>query len=265
MLSACAGEGTVSEPAPSRKENGTLALVNIMIIYDNYPYDDRLKTAWGFSCLVELPQKTILFDTGGDGSTLLYNMKHLQIDPKKVDIIVLSHGHGDHVGGLSGFLEENSDVTVYLPSSFPPSFIDGVESFGAKVEEVDEARQLFPGVYTTGELDGGIKEQSLIITTDKGLVIVTGCSHPGIVNIVQKAKEVVPDSKIYLVMGGWHLGWASSAEIESIIGSFRQMGVEKAAPCHCSGDTTRQLFKEHYGEDYIESGVGKRIPIPYDE
>lgn len=234
----------------------------LVIIYDNNPFDSRLKTAWGFSCLVRLPQRTILFDTGGDSSTLLYNLNQLNIDPKQVDTVVLSHIHGDHTGGLGGFLEQNSKVTVYLPKSFPQNFKQDVSSFGAEVEEISEAREIFPGVYTTGELNGGIREQSLIITTDSGLVIITGCSHPGIVNIIRKAKGVVPDSEVYLVVGGWHLGGASATQLEAIIASFRQLGVTKVAPCHCSGDNTRQLFKERYAEDYIESGVGKRIPLP---
>jgi 7,8-dihydropterin-6-yl-methyl-4-(beta-D-ribofuranosyl)aminobenzene 5'-phosphate synthase len=212
---------------------------------------------------VRLPQRTVLFDTGGDSSTLLGNMLKLQIDPEEVEAVVLSHIHGDHVGGLAGFLEQNSDVTVYLPRSFPQGFKDDVAYLGAKVEEIYEAQELMPGVYSTGELGGWIEEQSLIITTGQGLAIITGCAHPGVVNIIQRAKEVVPDSNVYLVMGGFHLGGASSTELESIIESFRQLGVENVAPCHCSGDQTRQLFKERYGKNYIESGAGKIIPLPF--
>jgi len=212
---------------------------------------------------VRLPERSILFDTGGDSHTLLDNMLKLQIDPQEVEAVVLSHAHGDHTGGLGGFLEQNSNVTVYLPGSFPQGFKDDVAYLGAKVEEIYEARELMPGVYSTGELGAGIEEQSLIITTSQGLVIITGCAHPGVVNIIQRAKEVVPDSNVYLVLGGFHLIGASSAELESIIDSFRQLGVESVAPCHCSGDQTRQLFKERYGKNYIESGVGKIIPLPF--
>jgi len=82
------------------------------------------------------------------------------------------------------------------------------------------------------------------------------------VNIIRRAKEIAPDDSVYLVVGGWHLSGASSAQIYSIVGNFDQLGVEKVAPCHCSGDETRRLFKEHYGEAYIESGVGRRILLP---
>jgi len=252
LTAGCAQPKTVPETSPSE----------LVIIYDNNPFDSRLKTAWGFSCLVKLPQATILFDTGGDSSTLLYNMRQLQIDPKEVEAVVLSHIHGDHVGGLGGFLRQNSNVTVYLPSSFSSSFKDDVKALKAKVEEIHEARELLPGVYTTGELDGGIKEQSMIVTTDQGLAIVTGCSHPGIQNIIRKAKEIIPDTEIYLVVGGWHLGGASSTQLKSINDVFHQLGVRKVAPCHCSGDETRRQFKQYYGDDYIESGVGRRILLP---
>jgi 7,8-dihydropterin-6-yl-methyl-4-(beta-D-ribofuranosyl)aminobenzene 5'-phosphate synthase len=253
----CAQPEPLNQPSPGQSST------EITIVYDNNPFDSRLKTAWGFSCLVRLPEKTILFDTGGNSAILLDNMLKLQIDPQEVEMVVLSHIHNDHVGGLGGFLEQNNDVTVYLPRSFPQEFKDDVTYHGAKVEEIHEARELLPGVYSTGELGGVVKEQSLIITTSQGLVIITGCAHPGVVNIVKKAKEIVPDSPVYLVLGGFHLSEASPRELESIIDSFRQLGVENVAPCHCSGDQTRQLFKERYGTNYIESGVGKIISLPF--
>ena len=248
---------------PSPKPTAeTEAKLRLTIVYDNNEYDSRLETKWGFSCLVEGLQKTILFDTGGDSATLLNNMKMLKIDPAEVDAVVLSHIHGDHVGGLSGFLEENSDVIVYLLQSFPENFKDMVRLFGAQVEEVSEAKELFLGVYTTGELGNGIKEQSLIVTSSQGLVVITGCAHPGVVNIVGKAKDILAEKPVYLVIGGFHLSGAANPEIESVIEGFRQLGVRKVAPCHCSGDETRRLFREEYGEDYIDSGAGRIITLP---
>ena len=250
-----------TEQASPEQTTALPAPITIAVTYDNNPYDDRLRTAWGFSCLLRLPEKTILFDTGGDSSILLDNMDQLQIDPKEIDIVVLSHIHGDHVGGLGGILNQNSDVTVYLPASFPQSLKEDVKLYGAEVKEIHEPRELFDGVYTTGELNGGIKEQSLIVKTDEGLVIITGCAHPGVVNVVQKAREIAGD-KVYLLLGGFHLGGTSASKIESIIDSFEQLGVERVAPCHCSGDSARRLLREHYGEGYIECGVGRRVTLP---
>jgi 7,8-dihydropterin-6-yl-methyl-4-(beta-D-ribofuranosyl)aminobenzene 5'-phosphate synthase len=236
--------------------------LTISIIYDNKVYDQRLEAKWGFSCLIEGLEKTILFDTGGDSATLLHNMKELKIDSQEIDVVVLSHIHSDHVGGLDGFLKENGNVMVYLPRSFQESLKDIVRSSGAEVNDISEAKKLMTGVYTTGELGDIIREQSLVITTSKGLVIITGCAHPGVVNIIRKAKDIVPENRVYLVMGGFHLAGESASTIESIIEQFRQLSVEKVASCHCSGDETRRRFRQAYGEGYIESGVGKIITIP---
>ena len=232
----------------------------ITIVYDNNEYDSRLVPAWGFSCVVKLPEKTILFDTGGDGRILLDNMKKLGVSPSEIDAIVLSHIHGDHTGGLTGFLKQNSQVTVYLPHSFPEQMKQDIRSCGAEAKDLHEPEELFEGVFTTGELDGGIKEQSLLVETSEGLVIITGCAHPGIVNITRKAKEIT-GSKIYLVMGGFHLGGVFTSQIGYVAESLLQLGVRKVAPCHCSGNEAIRLFEDYFGKNYINSGVGKEITI----
>jgi 7,8-dihydropterin-6-yl-methyl-4-(beta-D-ribofuranosyl)aminobenzene 5'-phosphate synthase len=260
MLVSCRIEALDEEIVSEEETAHTIAPVTIIVTYDNNPHDERLKTAWGFSCLIRLGEKSILFDTGGDSPRLLYNMRQLEIDPEEVDMIVLSHIHGDHVGGLSGFLEENSDVTVYVPESFPGNFKDGVRSSGAKLVEVKQAGELSDNVYTTGEVDGGIKEQSLIVKTRDGIVIITGCAHPGVVKIVERAKQLVKGD-VLLVMGGFHLGGKSEREIQEIVASFKELGVLHAGPCHCSGDRARRLFREAYGEDFLQIGVGGVITI----
>lgn len=247
-----------SEEIPVEKE--TIPEIKLTIVYDNNIYDNRLRTGWGFGCLVETGDKNILFDTGADAETLLSNMEILEIDPKSIDIIVLSHIHGDHVGGLFGVLERNSEVEVFLPSSFPQSFKDRVKSFGAMVVEVSGSTQITDGVLTTGEMGTLIKEQALVLKTEEGLIIITGCAHPGVVNIVKKAKEIIGE-EVFLVLGGFHLSGASDSELRSIIKDFRVFRVQKAAPCHCSGDRCRELFKKEYRDDYIEVGVGKIIEL----
>jgi 7,8-dihydropterin-6-yl-methyl-4-(beta-D-ribofuranosyl)aminobenzene 5'-phosphate synthase len=249
----------ISLPEPTADDEVELKLT---IVYDNNKYAPRLEAQWGFSCLVEGLEKAILFDAGGDSGTLLSNMKKLKIDPKEIDAIVLSHIHGDHIGGLSGFLEENSNVIVYLPESFPSSFKDTVRSSGAEVVEVSEAEELFSDAYTTGELGNGIREQSLILVSGQGLVVITGCAHPGVVNIVRKAIDMVVEKPVYLVIGGFHMSGASTYQIQSVLEEFRQLGVIKVAPCHCSGDETRRLFSEEYRENYFDSGAGRIITLP---
>jgi 7,8-dihydropterin-6-yl-methyl-4-(beta-D-ribofuranosyl)aminobenzene 5'-phosphate synthase len=234
--------------------------ITITIIYDNYPYQKELETDWGFACLIHGTEKTILFDTGTNGSILLANMEKLNIDLKEIDTVVLSHIHTDHTGGLNNFLEKNSNVTIYLPISFPRSFKDSVASYGATIVEIDESLKICPDVFSTGQLGTSIKEQSLIIETNKGPIVITGCAHPGIVEIVKKAKEVVNDD-IYLVLGGFHLFDTNKSEIEKIISDFRDLKVSQAGPSHCSGDTARELFEQEYQKNYINIGVGSEIII----
>ncbi len=234
--------------------------VTIITVYDNYQVDPGLITDWGFSCVVKTDAKTLLFDTGGDSSILLSNMEKMNIDPKDIDIIVLSHIHQDHTGGLFGFLERNRNVKLYILASFPNSFKEEIKSFGAEYQEIKESIKISDQVYTTGELGIWIKEQSLILDTRKGLVIITGCAHPGIANIIRRSKELF-NKNVYLVLGGFHLRGASDSELKGIIKEFRDLKVEKVAPCHCSGDRCRELFKEEYKDDFIKNGVGKRIEI----
>ena len=235
------------------------ANATLITVYDNYQHETGMQTGWGFGCVVKA-DKTILFDTGGDSPALLDNMGKAGIDPKDIDLVVLSHIHGDHTGGLAGFLERNPNVTVYIPASFPDSFRDSISQAGARHVDVSGPVKITESVGTTGELGTWIKEQSLLISSPKGLIVVTGCAHPGIVHIVEEAKRVT-GKDVYLVIGGFHLGGASNETLRDIIASFRRLGVQKAAPCHCSGDRARQLFREEYGEDYIANGVGKVIEV----
>jgi len=231
---------------------------SLTILYDNKPHDPRLRTAWGFSCFITLNTTSILFDTGGDGRLLAENMAKLGVNISNIQVIILSHIHRDHTGGFDAVLEANSDITVYLPDSFPSSFKRNVERRGVKVVEVQKAIKVCDCAATTGLLGFGIEEQSLLVKTQEGLIIVTGCAHPGIVNIVREAKELTGEEAC-LVLGGFHLASKSEKEINKIISEMKALGVRKVAPTHCSGDTARRLFKESFGADYIEAGVGKTL------
>ena len=253
--------GSQSSIASPQPRHGKSADATVTILYDNNRYDRRLKTAWGFSCLVRGLEKSILFDTGGDGHTLLANMKQLGVEPSEVDIVVLSHIHGDHTGGLAAFLEKNHRVVVYMPSSFPADFKKAVLGMGARVEDISEAREIFPSVYTTGEVGDGIREEALALKFTEGLVVITGCAHPGIVNMVRKAREISGQETVCLVMGGFHLAGESPSRVKSIAKELRSLSVKKLAPCHCSGDGTRKELKKEFGADYLESGVGMKITV----
>ncbi|MBN1351637.1 MBL fold metallo-hydrolase [candidate division KSB1 bacterium] len=236
-------------------------LVKITILYDNYKHSGNTKPAWGFSCLLEGTQKTILFDTGGDADILAHNMDALNVDVEKIQLVVLSHNHWDHTGGLARLLEKNPAVTIYVPQSFPDDFVNRAEDSGARVVAVDQPARLCQNVYSTGEMDGPVKEQSLILKTSQGLVIVTGCSHPGILNILKHVKSHF-DDKLYLVFGGFHLLQHSEAAINAIIEEFKHLGVVQCGATHCTGDLPISLFKRAYGENYIEMGTGKILNLP---
>jgi 7,8-dihydropterin-6-yl-methyl-4-(beta-D-ribofuranosyl)aminobenzene 5'-phosphate synthase len=238
--------------------------LTLTIVYDNNAYDPHLRAAWGFSCLIEYRGQVVLFDTGGDSPTLLANMTTLGIDPGQIEAVVFSHIHGDHTGGLSGLLPMAGDgLTVFVPRSFPARFKKAVRT-RAQLVEAHEPREVGEEVYTTGEMGMGIIEQSLMVETDEGLVVITGCAHPGIVDIVRKAKAL-SDDEVYLVLGGFHLGGKSRRQIEGILSEFRRLGVQKVALCHCTGEQAIRMFRQEYGEDFIQAGVGKVIRVPLSE
>jgi 7,8-dihydropterin-6-yl-methyl-4-(beta-D-ribofuranosyl)aminobenzene 5'-phosphate synthase len=224
--------------------------ITLTVVYDNRSADPRLGTAWGFACLIETSATTILFDTGGDGQLLMDNLTVLEIDPQAIDAVVLSHVHSDHTGGLDRLLSINDRLTVYLPRSFPASFKARIHN---PVVEVSEPIAITDRIHTTGELGSAIIEQALLIETRHGLIVLTGCAHPGIVEIVHQTQT---SGDVYLVMGGFHLADYSTAEVEAVIAELKRSGVQQAAPSHCTGDRAIEQFRAAFGPDFIPIGAG---------
>ncbi len=234
----------------------------VTIVYDNRSAAEGLEAAWGFACIVEGPEKTILFDTGGDSDRLLGNMADLGFQPEDVDVVVLSHVHGDHVGGLNGFLETNAQVVVYMPESFPDRLVEDARRRGAEVVEVSQPTRICPGVEITGEIVGesGIPEQSLLLLGDAGAAVITGCAHPGIVRTVERAKTLT-GNEVLVALGGFHLVGSTEESIKSIVLALKRLGVRYVSPCHCSGDLAIEHFATSYGAQFVRCSVGSVIDV----
>ncbi len=213
--------------------------MKITLIYDNTLFKEGLQADWGFACLIEVENVLpILFDTGANGSILLSNMRDLSIDPAAIQEVFISHSHWDHIGGLPAFLEANKDVTVYIPASCP-------QLPGAKdIISVGDPVQIHENIFSTGELRD--MEQSMAIKTDKGIVVIAGCSHPGVGTILESASRF---GKVYAIIGGLH-GFSDFDLLKDI---------DQVCPTHCTQHIEK--IRLLYPEKYIDGGAGKVIEL----
>ena len=201
------------------------------------------------------------FDTGSDGVVLEHNMARLGVDPASLDLLMISHRHWDHTGGIYDILNANRNLRVCVPRSFSAHFKSDMKRYGAQIMEVKKAREILPGFFTTGELEGILPEQAALVRTSAGTVVITGCAHPGIVSIVETAKKILPKDDIALVMGGFHLLDDSDDDILQMIARFKDKDVRYAAASHCSGERARNLFAREYGDHFIYLGAGSVITL----
>lgn len=232
--------------------------ITIRIIYDNCKENKDLQEGWGFSALIETGNRTILFDTGNDRNAFFSNSEKMGIDYRAITDVVFSHKHNDHIAGCEEILEKmQKDVRVYLPKGFPLRKIPKKLQIQKVVDFIELEKNIFSMALKGGFL---LHEQSLILQTEKGLVIITGCAHPGIINIIKTAKEKLKQP-IYLVLGGFHLFRKGSDFVEEIINNFQSLEVKRVAPCHCSGEHTIEKFQEVYKNDFYKIGTGSILNI----
>ncbi len=226
----------------------------------------------GFAALLQKGDRSLLFDTGG-GHTLLHNAQRMNIDLRSVEQVVLSHGHYDHAGGLWPLLQSTGPKRVLAhPEIFTRRYVlregetrsvgipyseEFLAGMGASFCYSDAFREVMPGVFLTGEVprltgfeegDAGLccdlagchrdhvpDDQSLVIVTAKGLLLLLGCCHAGLVNTLELAREKTGVAQVYGVVGGCHLAFSSQVQIDATVKALKQYGVKKICAGHCTG------------------------------
>jgi 7,8-dihydropterin-6-yl-methyl-4-(beta-D-ribofuranosyl)aminobenzene 5'-phosphate synthase len=273
--------------------NADPTTVQITVLYDAFGRNSAMQKDWGYAALVEYGGKRILFDTGNNPDILAQNAKAKGTDLAKLDFVVMSHRHGDHMGGLSYVLSVNPRVPIYapkegfgvyganLPSTFyrkdpslpqeqryyngaPPEVMRFGSAWpGANFELVDKNTEIAPNIHLVtlvsdkpGTLE--LRELSLVINTSEGLVIVVGCSHPGIDKIVAAATAI--NARIHFIAGGFHLVVTPDPDIDGIVTALHdQYKVEYVAPGHCTGEPAFNALRKAFGDHYLYAGLGTTL------
>jgi len=287
LLLGCAAAG---HPPPPRQAGD-----RITILYDAFGRDPAMRKDWGFAALVEVGGRRILFDTGDDPAAFAGNVRAAGVDLRDLDLVVMSHRHGDHMGGLSHLLSVNPGVRIFAPKeafgvyggSLPGSFYRRDPSLpaelryfggqppevmhfgsawpGARFELIDKTTQVAPGVWLVALVSDApgtkeLKELSLAVDTPQGIVLVVGCSHPGIEAIVAAAVEAVP-KRVRVVVGGMHLVVAQDDAIARVVAALRGGPVDAVAPGHCTGEPTFAALRTAFGDRYLYAGVGTVLSL----
>ncbi|HMW39746.1 MAG: MBL fold metallo-hydrolase [Saprospiraceae bacterium] len=294
----------------------------ILNLYDAFSKDTSLTKDFGFSCITKYKGKTILFDAGSNADIFQHNTTKLGIDLRKVDMVIVSHGHFDHLNGLDYLLQINPHVKIYFPydifwgapvpydatgqepgvkDSLPRSnqYFDGgatkfvINQSGrfwkANIEFVKNAKDIIPGlkIITTSSgymgyfscypnksfVDGqftqqkddckqtGLPELSLSLKTDHGEVLIVGCSHTGVENIISETKKVTGDT-IDLVYGGFHMIPFDRKQTHLLVDKIKnELKVQRVAPAHCTGHLAFKMLQDQYGQSDLYAGLG--APLKY--
>lgn len=236
--------------------------ITLTILDDNYRYAQGTVADWGFSCLIEGMEQTILFDAGGEAGIVFANAAKIGAQLAGVGHLVISHDHADHLAALAPILRTNQHATVWLPYSASAATKGIVQRAGAPLRQAKEAAEVCQNVHLTGELAGSAaNEQALILETPEGLVVIVGCAHPGIVPMLERARQQ-RNREIFWVIGGFHLidgdGYdLPRSTILSVIDQVRKLGVKKCSATHCTGALAIRLFQEAFGNDYEPAGTGR--------
>ena len=266
------------------------------ILYDAFGNSKNLQKDWGFSVLIEYSGKKILFDTGNNSIIFAANVKALNVDLKDLDFVMISHRHGDHTSGLNYLLKVNPKVKIYAPaesfgvfgSTFPKGFYktvdtlpDSMRYFDGKKSQafssgspwpegnfvpVESTLEVAPGIFVIPTLSNvkgtlELRELTLAMNTPLGLVLVVGCSHPGVEEILSAASPV--NSHVHMLMGGLHLVKTPDSEIERLANALHEKwAIDRIAPGHCTGEPAFAKLKQVFGASYVYAGLGSHVDLP---
>lgn len=249
----------------------------------------------GFACHLQTPHGNFLFDTGG-GQTIIPNSEKLGIDLNNLQGLIFSHGHLDHTGGLQQVLERSDPIPIYAhPDMFSvrhssnggrlreigiPWSRAELEQMGAEFQLDKMPQQIAPGLTLSGEIprvsscetgdpnlvlmtdqgtsirDPLLDDYSLFIDSPKGLVILLGCAHAGVLNIIEHACKVTGQNKIHMLLGGTHLKFSSQQQLDVTLNRLEELQIDKIGVSHCTGLRQAQILAERFGDKFFNATVG---------
>jgi len=286
----------VSAVAPRARATPPVSPNRVTILYDAFGGRAGLTRDWGFAALVEYNGKRILFDTGNDADVFANNVRTLGVDLKTIDFVVISHRHGDHTAGLNYLLTVNPEVRIYAPkegfgvfgAALPGTFYRSDSTLSSRMRYfdgrppaeltfgtpwptahfvwIDSVTEVVPGVSiipTVSQKPGTLelRELSLALRTPNGLILLVGCSHPGIETIVEASNRVA--NHVYLILGGLHLVITPDAEIERVAAALHdRWHVDRIAPGHCTGEPAFAALQRVFASQYVYAGLGTTIDVP---
>lgn len=253
MIAAVAAISCFADQAPE---------LEIRVVYDNTSAKPGIQEDWGYAAVVTFRGHRLLFDSGTKPQLFLDNLRKVDVTPESIEAAMISHQHPDHRNGIYQLYPQHPGLPVYFLESFETAAYDQAAKIGMKPIRVTQSREILPGMFTTGTVEGNPNEQSLAIETSKGIVMMVGCSHPGIVKLVETVERQRKKNSIHLLIGGFHMFPQSEDQIRAQIEQLKKLQVETVRPAHCTGELAHSLFEKEWGSKCGKAGAGNVIRLP---